>query len=810
MNKFDATIESIHGIIENAKSHEIVQTFTSQDNIQGNRIKVNNKEVINFGSCSYLGLEFDERLKNGAIEAIRKFGTQFSSSRSYVSLGLYHVLEQLFCEIFKANCIVTPTTTLGHIAAIPILVSDQDAVIIDHQAHNSISTAVSLLKPRNIHVELLRHNKMDELDAKINRLKSKYKNIWYMADGIYSMYGDSCPLEDIENLLIKYPQFHAYIDDAHGMSWCGKKGEGYVLSRIGLHERMVVVASLAKSFAACGGVLIFPNKSMEKRVRNCGGPLMFSGPLQPANLGTAIASAKIHLNEEIQSYQRKLFDNIKYTSSLIKEIGLPCISLGESPVFFIGVSLPKIGYAVIERLINKGYYVNIGIYPAVPLKNTGIRFTITRLHNKKQIKSMLFDLKEILDTVIVEQNFSYDNIYRAFKRDFKYQSDGKIESNKKELTFCRYQSIVEVDRQSWNELFDSKGIINYEALLLLERSFSKNPKKENNYDFEYIIIKDNQQKIILATFLCISLCKEDMMYNKEISIEIEKIRQFDPYYLTSQILSVGIPITEGEQMYLDQNHPLWSDALNQLLEWMSRKQLDKKINQLIIRDFEQPTAELEKVFLDNGFVKCKLPNNNHIDNFDWHDTSEFIQLLSKKNRRHFRKNIDRNYYKFKIRENNAALSTDIEHWYELYLNVKRKNLSINTFDLPIRLFHQIAEDKDWKVIEFFPKKDFVLADNEQKPVAFCMIHLNGTTANGAILGMDYAYQKEYRIYNCILHEIILFTKRKNLKRLNLGYTSDVEKRKMGAKQSIVYSFMQVQDDFNLRVLSERAKIKEPD
>ncbi|MEM8940267.1 MAG: 8-amino-7-oxononanoate synthase, partial [Bacteroidota bacterium] len=147
MNKFDATIESIHGIIENAKSHEIVQTFTSQDNIQGNRIKVNNKEVINFGSCSYLGLEFDERLKNGAIEAIRKFGTQFSSSRSYVSLGLYHVLEQLFCEIFKANCIVTPTTTLGHIAAIPILVSDQDAVIIDHQAHNSISTAVSLLKP---------------------------------------------------------------------------------------------------------------------------------------------------------------------------------------------------------------------------------------------------------------------------------------------------------------------------------------------------------------------------------------------------------------------------------------------------------------------------------------------------------------------------------------------------------------------------------------------------------------------------------------------------------------------------------------
>src|SRR5206468_2324040 len=38
------------------------------------------------GSCSYLGLELDQRLKNAGKDAIDKYGMQFSSSRAYVSI----------------------------------------------------------------------------------------------------------------------------------------------------------------------------------------------------------------------------------------------------------------------------------------------------------------------------------------------------------------------------------------------------------------------------------------------------------------------------------------------------------------------------------------------------------------------------------------------------------------------------------------------------------------------------------------------------------------------------------------------------
>src|SRR6185312_3354095 len=194
--------------------------------------------VLNFGSCSYLGLEFDSRIKAGATEAIEKYGTQFSESRAYASLGLYKELENLLEKVFEAYCVITPTTTLGHIANIPVLIDDTDAIIMDQQVHNSVQTAVQIVKARGVHTELVRHNRMDLLETRIKELRSKHKKIWYMADGIYSMFGDCSPVDEIYSLMNQYPEFYYYVDDAHGMSIHGKYGRGFVLSNHDIHPKM--------------------------------------------------------------------------------------------------------------------------------------------------------------------------------------------------------------------------------------------------------------------------------------------------------------------------------------------------------------------------------------------------------------------------------------------------------------------------------------------------------------------------------------------------------------------------------------------
>src|SRR5690606_37928200 len=114
-----------------------------------------------------------------------------------VGITYYKEFEEKLTKIFGSPTMSMPTTTLGHISAIPVLVSPSDAVILDHQVHQSIQTAVEIVKARNTHVEIIRHNKMDVLEERIIKSSDKYDKIWYMADGVYSMFGDVTPLEEI-------------------------------------------------------------------------------------------------------------------------------------------------------------------------------------------------------------------------------------------------------------------------------------------------------------------------------------------------------------------------------------------------------------------------------------------------------------------------------------------------------------------------------------------------------------------------------------------------------------------------------------
>ena len=110
------------------------------------------------------------------------------------------------------------------------------------------------------------------------------------------MHGDLAPLAGCGSWLSRHERLSLYIDDAHGVSWAGTHGRGTVLGDGPLPPRTVMVASLAKAFSAGGAVLVFPDAETARLVRTCGSTLIFSGPLQPALLGAAIASARVHLS----------------------------------------------------------------------------------------------------------------------------------------------------------------------------------------------------------------------------------------------------------------------------------------------------------------------------------------------------------------------------------------------------------------------------------------------------------------------------------------------------------------------------------
>lgn len=415
-SKHEQVLEMMDQVVTTSKDLGIAHLTTEDYELDGRHIMIRGKSMVNFSSCSYLGLELDQRLKSGAIDAVQRFGTQFSCSRGYVSVGLYNDIENLLSRMFyNKPVILAPTTSLGHMSNIPVLVGDHDAVIMDIQVHASVQNAVELLKSRNVHVEMVRHNNMEMLEDRIKKLSINYKKIWYMADGVYSMLGDFLPIHELKDLLDTYDNFHLYVDDAHGLGWAGKHGSGYVLSQIAFHQRLYLVTGLAKSFGTCGGVLIFPDEESKRSVRNLGRTLIFSGPIQPPVLGASIASAKIHLSDEIYALQQRLQEKIKFFNTTAKLYELPLLSDSNTPIRFIAISKPEAGYKMLVRLMKAGYYTNLSVFPAVSYNNTGIRIPITLHHAYEDIDGLLKTIAEEMPRIMQECNITMGEIRSAFK-----------------------------------------------------------------------------------------------------------------------------------------------------------------------------------------------------------------------------------------------------------------------------------------------------------------------------------------------------------------------------------------------------------
>ncbi len=422
MNQNASLVDLVNQNMISVKAFGVGHLSTRDERLKGTTITPYGQEVTHFGSCSYLNLELDDRLKAAAIDAVDRYGIQFSCSRAYMALHHYEELEHLLSQVFGYPTLITPTSTLAHLANIPLLVSPSDAVVLDHQVHNSVQNAVKITKASGTTVEMVRHNNLEYLERRLQKLQNRHRKIWYMVDGIYSMYGDEAPMEALHELLKKYPQFHLYVDDAHGMSWDGSNGAGFALGKVPMHPRMIVATSLCKGFGAGGGATIFYDKETAEKIRNCGSTHIFSSPLQPAILGASIASAKIHLSPEIYQLQNRLKSNIAYFQQLAQVLDLPLVDLSFTPIQYIGVGRPELALKLCQALLEKGYYTCVAGYPSVPYNNSGLRITINQKHSREQISDLLATVSQLLDHFLASANYTRDDIRKAFKSKQRSQA----------------------------------------------------------------------------------------------------------------------------------------------------------------------------------------------------------------------------------------------------------------------------------------------------------------------------------------------------------------------------------------------------
>ena len=802
----DSKIATIARVMADAKSRDLIHHTVGDDTLDGRTLSINGRQLVNLGTCSYLGLEYEESLAEGARDALSRYGTQFSSSRAFASLPLYAELEQRLAEIFAKPVLVTPSTTLGHLAALPTLVSEKDAVILDLQVHTSVQMAVQMLKADGVRVEVIRHNAMEALERKLVALKGKYDKVWYLADGVYSIFGDSAPLLELERLLDRHPHFHLYIDDAHGMGWCGEQGRGWVRSQIAHHDRMVLAVSLNKSFACAGGCLVLPNAELAEKIKRCGGPMTFCGPIQPPLLGAAVASARFHQSEELRVRQRELAELIAFTNRTCAELGVPQYATTDTPLFFVPLGLPNASMKMVERLEADGYYVHIASFPATPMKQSGLRFMVHSKLREADILGLLQRVRFHYPRVLAEEGTSAAEVAAHFglppfdleMAPIRVVSGGELEV---EL----HRSIDALDSEEWDRLFAAEGNLSASSLRLMERSFASASAAEERCDFYYCVIRAGEGPPVLATMFTHTLMKDDMFASAEVSAQVEHMRLDDPLALTSRTISLGAPITRGNHLHLDRSHPRWRDALRLLVRELETAMQTHEASQMMLREFiGAEDEELSRTLYELGFIAQSLPDVSRVEDLDWQDLDGYMARLSSRYRSDLRREVLRHADAFEVSSATPRTDKELRELYQLYTQVFERSLEMNVFPLPYRFFAEVCADPSYDIIRLYLSEE--LADDpEASPVAAMFSFIDPEQYSALIVGLDYRCLRSHNTYKQILFQTVMRARDLGCASLDLAFTAAAVKKKVGGVASEARVYMQVLDHFNLSVIDTLAR-----
>ena len=805
MTSADEQLNAVAEVVADGVRRGMVHNVAEDDRLDGRTVTVHGRRLVNFGSCSYLGLEMHPEIKAGVSAAVERYGSQFSSSRAYLSAPGYAEAEPLLDQLFGRPTLITPSTTTGHLAALPTLLGARDALILDHQVHHSVQLAAKLVQAQGTTVELLPHSNLDRLDRRLHELSRTHRRIWYAADGLYSMYADFAPVEGLNELAERHPALWLYLDDAHAVSWTGRNGRGYSLERLSAaaRARSVVAASLNKSFAAAGGAITFPDAELRQRVFSVGGPLIFSGPVQPPMLGAIIASAKLHLSGAVAPRRTRLTHLIRLFNTLAAERGLPLVSPSEAPIRCVGVGVPDLAYRMTGALRDAGFFVDTASYPAVPAKRSGVRMTLTAHHTDQDVTRLVDALADGLPRVLAEGGGSMEQLSRTFSRQLGRRARVTPPAPAGQLVLEHHRAIDAVDPAEWDRMLGARGSFGWSGLRALEDAFAgTGGAPEDRWDFHYWLVREAAGgPPVAATFCTAARWKDDVFSRVEVSAEVERQRQDDPYFLTSTILSTGCPLTEGDHLYLDRTRD-WRGALRLILAAARDEEDRSGAAGIVVRDLPDGDAELHEFLVGEGLLRTPQKDTWTRD-VDFAGDDEFLAGLGKKARYHQRTRVLGWEGRYRVEvvpggtPEAAAVDTALrDHLYCLYRRVHARNLELNVFPLPRRLIDAVLARPGWELTLLY------LVDGPALPVAFGVQYVAPSHVQPVFVGLDYDYVASHHAYQQTLWQAVRTAQRHRAGRVLFGMSADLQKARFGARPQRRWLYVQPTDSYQADVLNQ--------
>ena len=362
--------------------------FRCIDSEQDTEVIMNGKKVLMFGSNSYLGLTNHPKIKEAAIEAVKKYGTGCAGSRFLNgTLDIHIQLENELAEfVGKDEALVYSTGFQVNLGVLSCVTGRRDTILCDELDHASIVDGRRLSFST---VRKFRHNDMESLENELKKCAPETIKL-IVVDGVFSMEGDVTNLPEIVRLIDKF-NASIMVDEAHGLGVLGREGRG-TCDHFGLTKDVdIIMGTFSKSLATIGG-FVAADKEVINYIRHNARSYIFSASNTPA--ATAAAIEALHIMKAEPERLTNLWEVTNYALKNFRELGFE-IGNTSTPIIPLYIRDTDKTFMVTKMLWDEGIFINPVVPPACSPQDTLIRFSLMATHTKEQVDRALDKMTKV-------------------------------------------------------------------------------------------------------------------------------------------------------------------------------------------------------------------------------------------------------------------------------------------------------------------------------------------------------------------------------------------------------------------------------
>jgi glycine C-acetyltransferase len=368
--------------LDSLKQQGLYRPLRVLESAQAAHATFDHRSVVNLSSNNYLGLTTHPKLRDAALEAVRKYGAGSGSVRTIAGTMEMHMeLERRLAKFKNVESVVVFqsgfTANAGTVAAI---LTKDDVVVSDELNHASIIDGCRLSRAT---IKVFPHKDVEAARRVMKELPASQRKL-LITDGVFSMDGDLGPLPALCDVAEEFGAI-MMVDDAHASGVFGRQGRGTV-DHFNCHGRVdIQVGTLSKAVGALGGY-VAGTKDFIEFLYHRARPFLFSTSHPPAVAAACIAALDV-LEQEPQ-WMQQLWDNTAFFKAGLHKLGFNT-GRSESPITPVIVGEAPLAAQMSDKLFAAGVFAQSIGFPTVARGQARLRTIVTATHTRDDLQYAL-------------------------------------------------------------------------------------------------------------------------------------------------------------------------------------------------------------------------------------------------------------------------------------------------------------------------------------------------------------------------------------------------------------------------------------